>query len=211
MRISEIYVSIQGESQYAGLPCTFIRTTGCDLRCRYCDSTYAFHGGRTMEVEAILNEVQSFGVPMVLLTGGEPMLQPDLPRLATRLLENKFRVSIETSGAHALDSLPEEVIRIVDVKTPYSGEAGRMHPAVLQNLKAKDAIKFVLADESDYQWAKEQLPQCLFSNGPEVLFSPVHGMLDPKMLIEWILRDRLTVRVNLQLHKYIWGADTRGV
>jgi 7-carboxy-7-deazaguanine synthase len=148
---------------------------------------------------------------MVLLTGGEPMLQPDIPLLATRLLEKQFRVSIETSGAHALDSLPKEVIRIVDVKTPYSGEAGRTHPAVLQSLTAKDAIKFVLADELDYQWAIQQLPKCFFPNGPEVLFSPVHGLLDPKILIAWVLRDRLSVRVNLQLHKYIWGPDIRGV
>jgi 7-carboxy-7-deazaguanine synthase len=164
-----------------------------------------------MDVEAIVDKVQVLGIPMVLLTGGEPMLQPELPILAARLLENKFQVFIETSGAHALDSLPEEVIRIVDVKTPYSGEAGRTQSAVLRSLKKKDAIKFVLGDEADYQWAIQKLPDCIFPYGPEILFSPVHGQLDPKALVSWILRDRLSVRVNLQLHKYIWGADISGV
>src|SRR5215831_4633546 len=153
MRITEIYASVQGETQYAGLPCTLVRTTGCDLRCTYCDSAFAFHGGRDMTVGEIVDEVVALGMPLVLLTGGEPMLQREMPLLASHLLARGLRVMIETSGAHSLDALPAEVARIVDVKTPGSGEGHRMAWAVLEGLGRRDAVKFVLTSEADYRWA----------------------------------------------------------
>jgi 7-carboxy-7-deazaguanine synthase len=211
MRISEIYASIHGESQYAGLPCTLVRTTGCDLRCTYCDTTYAFSGGKEMSIEDILTEVERLGTSFVLLTGGEPMLQKDIVELAERFLAAGKRVAIETSGAHALDVLPADVIRIVDAKPPSSGESGRMHWESLAGLRRSDAVKFVLSDEADYRWSQAVLARFDLVGRTEVLFSPVHGRLDPRDLVAWILRDRLPVRVNLQLHKYIWGSETRGV
>jgi 7-carboxy-7-deazaguanine synthase len=211
MRISEIYTSIQGETQYAGLPCTLVRTTGCDLRCGYCDSAFAFHGGREMTLDEIEREVARLGAPLVLLTGGEPMLQRELPELASRLLRARYRVMIETSGAHPLDTLPTEVVRVIDVKTPGSGEAHRNRPELLRELRPGDAVKFVLTDEADYRWAVELIRAHELAGQAEVLLSPVHGRLDPKILVEWMLRDRVPARLNLQLHKYIWEPETRGV
>jgi 7-carboxy-7-deazaguanine synthase len=211
MRISEIYASIHGESQYAGMPCTLVRTTGCDLRCVYCDTTYAFVGGRDMSVDEILGEVKSHALPFVLLTGGEPMLQSEIAPLAERLLAEGYQVAIETSGAHLLDVLPPAVFRIVDVKTPSSGEVHRVKWQVLDGLRPCDAVKFVLSDEQDYRWSADHVVRLDLATRTEVLMSPVHGRLDPRDLVAWIVRDRLPVRVNLQLHKYVWGANTRGV
>ncbi len=211
MRISEIYASIHGESQYAGVPCTLVRTTGCDLRCVYCDTPYAFVGGQAMSVDEIVAEVKRLGLPFVLLTGGEPMLQAEIAVLAERLLSEGHRVAIETSGAHLLDSLPADVFRIVDVKTPSSGESQRVQWKVLEGLRPCDAVKFVLTNESDYRWSADHVVRLALAGRTEVLFSPVHGELDPKDLVAWIVRDRLPVRVNLQLHKYVWGPTTRGV
>lgn len=211
MRISEIYPSIHGESQYVGLPCTLVRTTGCDLRCSYCDTSYAFSGGREMSLDEIVAEVERLGLPFVLLTGGEPMLQKDIGALARRLLAQGYRVAIETSGAHPVDGLPSGVCRILDVKTPSSGEADRMCPAAFATLGPGDAVKFVIADDADYRWSVAQMNSLALVGRTEVLFSAVHGRLDPRDLVSWIVRDRLPVRVNLQVHKYIWGADARGV
>ncbi len=211
MRITEIYNSVQGETQYAGLPCTLVRTTGCDLRCTYCDSEYAFYGGREMEIDAIAQEVAKLGAPLVLLTGGEPMLQREIVALAERLLGEGYKVMIETSGAHPVDVLPPDVIRIVDVKTPTSGENQRARWDVLEGLRPKDAIKFVLGDEADYRWAVDAIVSRRLAAKTEVLLSPVHGKLDPRTLVTWILRDKLPVRLNLQIHKYIWGADAQSV
>jgi 7-carboxy-7-deazaguanine synthase len=211
MRITEIYASIHGESQYAGLPCTLVRTTGCDLRCTYCDTTYAFAGGQDMSVEQIIAEVKRFALPFVLLTGGEPMLQAEIVPLAERLLVDGYKVAIETSGAHLLDGLPKAVFRIVDVKTPSSGQEQSMKWQVLDGLRFCDAAKFVLADETDYRWSVDHVVRLGLATRTEVLFSPVHGQIDAKDLVAWIVRDQLPVRVNLQLHKYIWGRDTRGV
>ena len=211
MRITEIYASIHGESQYAGLPCTLVRTTGCDLRCAYCDTAYAFAGGRDMTIDEIAAEVERLAMPFVLLTGGEPMLQPEIAGLAERLLAGGYRVAIETSGAHFLDGLPAQVLRIVDVKTPSSGESQHMRWEVLAKLRAGDAIKFVLSDEADYLWSAEHVRRLGTLAGVELLFSPVHGQLDPRSLVAWLVRDRLPVRVSLPLHKYIWGRDARGV
>ena len=211
MKITEIYSSIQGETQYAGLPCTLVRTTGCDLRCGYCDSSFAFQGGREMTLDDITREVERLGAPLVLLTGGEPMLQRELPALAARLVAGGYRVMIETSGAHPLGSLPDEVVRIVDVKTPASGESHRMRWELLAELRPRDAAKFVVADEADYQWACDVIRQHDLGRRTEVLLSPVHGRLDPKNLVTWMLRDRLPARLNLQLHKYVWDPEARGV
>jgi 7-carboxy-7-deazaguanine synthase len=211
MKITEIYSSIQGETQYAGLPCTLVRTTGCDLRCGYCDSAFAFNGGSDMTLDDIALEVDRLGAPLVLLTGGEPMLQRELPALAARLLGAGYRVMIETSGAHPLETLPDEVVRIVDVKTPASGESHRMRWELLASLRPRDAAKFVVADEPDYLWARDLIRKHDLSRRTEVLLSPVHGQLDPKDLVAWMLRDRLPARLNLQLHKYVWHPDARGV
>jgi len=164
-----------------------------------------------MTTEEIIEAVHALGIPFVLLTGGEPMLQPELPILAEKLLKAGYKVSIETSGAHSLTKLPTGVIRIVDIKTPSSGESSKMSPAVLEGLDSQDAIKFVIADEFDYQWAVAKLGGLLSGGGPEILFSPVHGQCSAQNLISWVLRDRLRVRVNLQLHKYVWGAEAKGV
>jgi len=211
MRITEIYTSIQGETQYAGLPCTLVRTTGCDLRCGYCDSAFAFHGGTDMSLDQIVAEVARLGAPLVLLTGGEPMLQRELPELAGRLLGAGYRVMIETSGAHALDALPEGVVRVIDMKAPGSGESHRNRTELLRGLRPGDAVKFVLGDEADYRWAVDLIRAQELGGRAEVLLSPVHGRLDPKMLVEWMLRDRLPARLNLQLHKYIWDPEARRV
>ena len=211
MRITEIYASIQGETQYAGLPCTLVRTTGCDLRCTYCDSAFAFHGGQDMDPDQVLAAVRDLGAPLVLLTGGEPMLQREIGQLAGMLLAAGYRVMIETSGAHPVDSLPAEVVRIVDVKTPGSGESARVRWEVLDGLRPQDAVKFVLTSEADYRWAAEVIRSRQLDQRTEVLMSPSHGALDPQALVAWMLRDRLRVRLNLQLHKYIWSPDARGV
>jgi 7-carboxy-7-deazaguanine synthase len=211
MRITEIYASVQGETQYAGLPCTLVRTTGCDLRCTYCDSAFAFHGGGDMTLDQIVAEVDKLGAPLVLLTGGEPMLQKELPALAERLLGAGYRVMIETSGSQPLDSLPAEVVRVVDVKTPGSGESHRMRWETLDGLRPRDAVKFVLSDEADYRWATDVIRTRRLAERTEVLLSPVHGRLKPEALVSWMLRDRLPARLNLQIHKYIWSPDARGV
>ncbi len=211
MRITEIYASIQGETQYAGLPCTLVRTTGCDLRCTYCDSAFAFQGGNEMTLGEIVSAVRALGAPLVLLTGGEPMLQREIGGLADLLLQAGYRVMIETSGAHAVDSLPEAVVRIIDVKTPASGESVRMRWDVLDALRVQDAVKFVVRDEADYRWAADVIRSRGLAGRTEVLLSPVHGVLDPQQLVSWMLRDRLPARLNLQLHKYVWSPDARGV
>ena len=211
MRITEIYRSIQGETQYAGLPCTLVRTTGCDLRCGYCDSAFSFYGGKEMSVAEITAEVKRLGAPLVLLTGGEPMLQREIGTLAAELLAAGFNVMIETSGSQPLDPLPAEVVRIVDLKTPGSGESGKMRWSVLEGLKARDAVKFVLCDEADYRWAVEVVHRHGLAGRVEVLFSPSHGQLDPRDLVAWMLRDQVPARLNLQLHKYVWNPEARGV
>ena len=211
MRITEIYASIQGETQYAGIPCTLVRTTGCDLRCSYCDTTYAFSGGREMTVAEVMLAVRRLGLSAVALTGGEPMLQAEIGVLAERLVREGFRVTLETSGAHPVAHLPPAVIRIVDLKTPGSGEVERNFWDVLHGLRPQDAIKFVVCYEADYLWSAEVVRSRSLSGRAELLFSPATGKLDPRDLAAWILRDRLPVRLNLQLHKYIWGSQKQGV
>ena len=211
MKICEIFLSIQGESTYAGLPCAFIRTAGCNLRCLYCDTTYAYSEGSDMSPDEVLKALRHFGVGMVEITGGEPLMQPDLPALVRALCSSGSTVLIETNGSVSIAGIDRRAVVIMDVKTPGSGMSDTLDPDNLRRLKAKDEIKFVLTGRDDYEWARDFLRR----RGPlataKVLFSPVFGMLQPRSLAEWILQDRLAVRLNLQIHKYIYGPGERGV
>ncbi len=212
MVVTEIFKSIQGESTFAGLSCVFVRLTGCNLRCHWCDTAYAFSGGRQSSVEEVLARVRQFGVKLVELTGGEPLLQKDIYALVDQLLAEGYRVLIETSGERDISMLPRAVIKIVDVKCPGSGEEGKFCFANLAALEPKDQLKFVILDERDYEYAREFLAQHeLRKLVDEVIFSPVFGQLSPRQLAEWILRDGLEVRLGLQLHKFIWDPEARGV
>lgn len=209
--MTEIFFSIQGESSYAGLPCAFVRLTGCNLRCVWCDTAYAFEGGTEMSVDAVVARVTEFGggLKLVEVTGGEPLLQDDCVPLMEQLLAKGYRVLLETSGSRNLDRVPREVVKIVDVKCPGSGMAEQNHPGVLLQLAPHDEVKFVIADERDYRFALERARAIASRNA--VLFSPVHGGLSPTVLAGWMLRDQAPARLQLQLHKLLWGADARGV
>lgn len=209
--INEIYKSIQGESSWVGLPCVFVRLTACDLRCSWCDTAYAFHEGSRMTVDEIVDRVMKFDCPLVEITGGEPLLQPQVLPLMKRLCDLGNRVLIETSGAHDIRSIDPRVIRIMDLKCPGSGEMKRNRYSNIEHLKTQDEIKFVIAERADYEWAKAKLVEFDLPARCAVLFSPVWGKLDPKQLVDWILADKLTVRFQLQLHKYVWDPKQRGV
>ncbi len=212
MLVTEIFKSIQGESTFAGLPCVFIRLTGCNLRCHWCDTAYAFQGGQTMSAEEILARVRQLGCSLVEITGGEPLLQPEVPALAEQLLAERHRVLVETSGERFVGELPRAVVKIVDVKCPGSGESGKFRLENLEALERKDQLKFVILDENDYRYAREFLARHnVRGRVDEVVFAPVFGQLPPRTLAEWILRDGLEVRLGLQLHKFIWDPETRGV
>lgn len=213
MRITEIFLSIQGESSYAGRPCVFVRTTGCNLRCVWCDTEYSFHGGRTMSVDEIVAEVRRVGgaCRLVELTGGEPLLQKEIGILATRLLDGGYEVLCETGGSLPVDRLPAEVVKIVDVKCPGSGEAEANDWSNLARLDpGRDELKFVIADRSDYEWAAGAVRTRELGRFT-VHFSPAFGRQDPTTLAEWILADGLPVRLNLQIHKFLWDPAARGV
>jgi 7-carboxy-7-deazaguanine synthase len=207
LRITEIFYSLQGESRPAGLPTVFVRLTGCPLRCTYCDTAYAFHGGEVTTVAAVLEQVAGFGAGLVCVTGGEPLAQPNCLRLLSALCDAGYDVSLETSGALDLAGVDERVTVVMDLKTPSSGEAARNRWSNLAQLKADDQIKFVIGDRSDYDWAREQLAVHDLAPRFAVLMSPAWGQLEPRMLAEWILADRLPVRLQLQLHKYLWGDE----
>jgi 7-carboxy-7-deazaguanine synthase len=211
MKLYEIYTSIQGETHYAGLPCTLVRFAACDLRCQYCDTEYAFTGGQDVSLEAIVADVVARGVPLVLLTGGEPLLQPELPALCTALLGRGFEVMIETGGHRDVSALPAGVVLIVDVKTPGSGEADRMHWPNLERLGPRDAVKFVICSEDDYAWARELIRERRLYERCQVLLSPSFTQVPAADLVTWMLRDKLPARLNLQIHKYVWPPEQRGV
>jgi 7-carboxy-7-deazaguanine synthase len=211
MRITEIFYSIQGESSYAGQPCVFVRLTGCPLRCAWCDTDYAFYGGHDCSIDEVLAKVQTYGCRLVEVTGGEPLAQPESLPLMARLCDADYTVLLETSGTIDIAPVDPRVHVILDVKCPGSGMAERMHWPNLAALTAKDEAKFVLTDRADYDWAKEILARHHLADRCSVLFSPVFGSLDLHQLAEWILADRLPVRFQLQLHKYIWAPDMRGV
>jgi 7-carboxy-7-deazaguanine synthase len=227
MQITEIYKSLQGESTYAGLPCVFVRLTGCNLRCIWCDSEYTFHGGRKMTVEEVRNEVLHLSPSggLVEITGGEPMLQErEVVPLMERLLEDGYKVLLETSGERPLERVPAPVVKIVDVKCPDSGEAGTFRPENLESLTAADELKFVLSSRADYEFARDFAKRHrVFERVNAVLFSPAfrkdatgardssHCLLDPRELAEWMLADSMPARLGLQLHKFIWDPAIKGV
>jgi 7-carboxy-7-deazaguanine synthase len=210
--VNEIFHSVQGESSYAGQPCVFVRLTACDLRCSWCDTPYAFHEGSKRAVGDVLAEVERFGCPLVEITGGEPLLQDEVYPLMSALLDRGKTVLLETGGHRSTAAVPDRVVTILDVKCPASGEAGKMDWSNLDRLRPQDEVKFVIQDRGDYDYAKDVLVRHGLANrAAAVHFSPVHGVLDAKTLTEWVLADRLPIRVQLQLHKYIWSPTTRGV
>ena len=217
LRITEIFHSIQGESTRAGLPCTFVRVTGCPLRCVWCDTEYAFHGGERMTLDAIVAEVEAVGTPLVEITGGEPLAHPNVFPLAERLADRGFEVLVETSGAFDISKLDARVARIMDLKCPGSGEGHRNLWANLDHLGPRDEVKFVVADREDYAWARDTIRERGLDDAVTegrlgaLLISPVWGAVDLENLAAWILEDRLPARFQLQLHKLIWGPDRIGV
>jgi 7-carboxy-7-deazaguanine synthase len=212
LTINEIFHSIQGESTHTGRPCVFVRLTACDLRCSWCDTPYAFTEGSKMSIDAVVSRVEQYGCDLVEITGGEPLLQRDVYPLMRQLLGGGRTVMVETGGHHSIKDVPPEVIRIVDVKCPGSGESERNHWENLSLLTTRDEVKFVLKDRTDYEFARDIVRRHdLASRTAAVLFSPVHDVLAAKELAAWILEDRLPVRLQLQAHKFIWSPDTRGV
>jgi 7-carboxy-7-deazaguanine synthase len=210
MRVTEIFHSIQGESSHAGRPCVFVRLTGCNLRCRWCDSEYTFTGGEKLSLDDVVARVQSYGCKLVEITGGEPLAQSESFDLITRLLDDGFEVLIETSGSIDVTPADPRAKLILDIKCPGSGEVSKNRWANLDILRPHDEIKFVIADRADYDWAKDVIRE----RGLErftILFSPVWGELELKPLAEWMLADRLPARLQTQLHKHIWGPDVKGV
>ena len=211
MRITEIFHSIQGESTYAGRPCAFVRLTGCPLRCTWCDSEYTFDGGKEMGLEDILAKVRSYDSRLVEVTGGEPLHQPEAFTLIERLCADGYEVLVETSGAIDITPVDARARIIMDVKCPGSGMTDRMDWNNLDRIAGKDEVKFVLKDRADYEFARRIIDQHDLAGRCPVLLSPSFGELDPRQLSEWVLADKLPVRVQLQLHKYIWDPQTRGV
>jgi 7-carboxy-7-deazaguanine synthase len=213
LQVTEIFRSIQGESAYAGLPCTFVRLTGCNLRCTWCDTEYSFHGGERMTVDAVVERVRALGGTLVELTGGEPLLQQEAIPLLERLLAEGWTTLLETSGERPLDGVPAAVVKIVDVKCPDSGEADTFRPANLEAMAPHDQVKFVIASRRDYEFARGfTLEHRLRERFAAVFFSPVHGGVDLEEMARWMIEDSLEgVRFGYQLHKLIWGAEARGV
>jgi 7-carboxy-7-deazaguanine synthase len=212
LTINEIFHSIQGESTHTGRPCVFVRLTACDLRCSWCDTPYAFTEGHKMSLDEVINQVDAYGCELVEITGGEPLLQADVYPLMDRLLGAGKTVMVETGGHRSIERVPEPVIKIVDVKCPGSGEAHRNDWDNLARLTGHDEVKFVIKDRIDYEYARDVVSRHQLSGRvAAVLLSPVHGVMDAKQLAAWILEDKLDVRLQLQAHKFIWGAEVRGV
>jgi len=211
MKVNEIFVSIQGESTYAGLPCLFIRAAECNLRCTYCDTQYAYTDGTAMAVSELLEIVRNCGVNLVEITGGEPLLQNDVPELVRQLLEEDYTVLVETNGSVALDLIDSQAVRIMDIKCPSSEMSDRNDFSNIQKLQPTDEVKFVITTYEDYCWANNIIDTYQLDKKVTILLSPVLEKLPPKQLAEWILRDKKNVRLQLQLHKIIWGPDARGV
>ncbi len=206
LRVTEIFASIQGESNTIGVPTVFIRLTGCPLRCQYCDTTYAFTGGKWMNLADIETRVANYNIRHVTVTGGEPLAQRDCLSLLSNLCDQKFKVSLETSGALEIDRVDPRVVKIVDIKTPASGEAEKNCWQNINYLRQQDQVKFVICDREDYLWAKLVLDEHRLTDRCTILFSPSFDELEPRQLAEWILTDRLAVRFQLQLHKILWGS-----
>lgn len=213
LQVSEIFFSIQGESSHAGRPCTFVRLTGCNLRCSYCDTAYAYDGGSPLEIPAIEQRIGAYGGGLVEITGGEPLLQAETPELIRRLLDRRYTVLLETNGSLDIGQVDPRCVRIVDMKCPSSGESGKNRLENLALLTPNDEVKFVIGDREDFAYATSVISSHLTGRKDlkPPLISPVSGRIDPQILARWILEDRLDVRLQIQMHKVIWGADKRGV
>ncbi|MEY2492406.1 MAG: 7-carboxy-7-deazaguanine synthase [Verrucomicrobiota bacterium] len=212
LTVNEIYHSIQGESTWAGRPCVFVRLTFCDLRCNYCDTAYAFYEGEKIPLPEILKRVRMFECPLVEITGGEPLLQKNVLPLMTMLADAGMVVLLETSGAHDISEVDARVHRIMDLKTPGSGECERNLWSNISRLTGRDEVKFVIGSREDYEWSRERMREhALSQRCRAVLFSPIFGRIQPREIVEWMLADKLEVRFQLQMHKFIWSPTARGV
>lgn len=211
MKVCEIFTSIQGESSYAGLPCTFVRLAGCNLRCTYCDTRYSHEGGHDMSMNEIIGEVVSAGIDLIEITGGEPLLQKETPALITDLLDKGYQVLLETNGSLNINGIDDRAIRIVDVKTPGSGMSSENDFTNYDLIRPSDEIKFVICGREDYDWSKDFIERHVLKGKSKILFSSVFGLVPASVLARWIVEDRLDVRLNIQAHKYIFGPDERKV
>ena len=213
LKVNEIFYSIQGESSFAGRPCVFIRLTGCNLRCSYCDTQYAYDDGKKMSINEIIERVASYQCPLVEVTGGEPLIQKATPSLIWSLLEKGYEVLLETNGTQNMDQIDDRCVKIIDIKCPSSGESKMTHLEYLSQINDRDEIKFVIADRQDYEYSKKMMDNICFKSPRinPVHFSPVFGSIDPKVLAKWILEDHLPVRLHLQLQKIVWGPNRRGI
>ena len=211
MQVSEIFHSIQGETLYAGRPCAFVRLAGCNLDCSYCDTRYAREGGTTVSIDEIVRQVAERSVRLVTVTGGEPLVQDETPELVKRFVSSGYTVLVETNGSLDIGVIPEEAVRIVDMKCPDSGMAGKMLLANLDKVRERDEVKFVVSSRQDYLWAKELALEYSLAQRTTVLVSPTHGALEPRDLADWILEGGLECVLQLQLHKIIWPEKQRGV
>ena len=207
LRVTEIFYSLQGEARTVGFPTVFIRLTGCPLRCGYCDTAYAFQGGEWKSLDTILEEVKVHKAKYITVTGGEPLAQKQCINLLTQLCDAGYEVSLETSGAMDVSNVDPRVSKVMDLKTPGSGEESKNRYENIEHMSKHDQVKFVICDRKDYNWAVEKLESYKLAEKCEVLFSPIHGDLEPSQLAEWILQDKLPVRFQLQLHKYLWGDE----
>ena len=211
LKINEIFHSIQGESSHMGLPCIFIRLTYCNLRCSYCDTEYAFYEGSDMTIKEILNKIEKYPTNLVMVTGGEPLIQKGCIDLMNQLLKKNYEVMIETSGSLSLDEVPKNVIKIVDFKCPTSNMKDKNDWTIIKDINQADEIKFVIGDRQDYDWSKEMIKEYNLNKICPILFSPVYDKIRMEDLSKWILEDGIKVRLQIQLHKHIWGADKKGV
>ena len=211
IKINEIYLSVQGESTHTGLPCIFIRLSGCNLRCSWCDTAYAFHEGKNMSIDEILQKVANFGIRLVEITGGEPLMQDNVYTLMRKLIKKGYKVMLETGGSISLERVPKEVIKIMDLKCPGSGEQEKNNLDNLKLLVPHDEVKFVILDKKDYEWSRDIIKRYKINETARILMSPVFDKLELKEIVKWILKDRLPVRLQTQLHKIIWDKNTIGV
>ena len=211
LKVNEIYLSVQGESSYTGLPCVFIRLTGCNLRCIWCDTAYAFYEGKSMSIDEIVGKVKNFGVKLIEITGGEPLMQENVYPLMNGLIEKGFQVLLETGGSLSLEKVPRDIIKIMDIKCPGSGEHKNNHLDNLKFLETKDEVKFVILNRHDYEWSRDLIHKYKIHEIAHILISPVYDKLELKEIVKWILEDKLPVRLQTQLHKAIWDENTIGV
>ena len=211
LKVNEIYLSVQGESSYTGLPCVFVRLTGCNLRCIWCDTAYAFYEGKSMSIDEIVGMVKNFGVKLIEITGGEPLMQENVYPLMNGLIEKGFQVLLETGGSLSLEKVPRDIIKIMDIKCPGSGEHKNNNLDNLKFLETKDEVKFVILNRHDYEWSRDLIHKYKIHEIAHILISPVYDKLELKEIVKWILEDKLPVRLQTQLHKAIWDENTIGV